>query len=113
MTTRVCGHCHAIVGQDPANERGPDFHDPCIRALPGVLFACCGHAGVEVPYVAFDDGLAVYGRAAIEVMEMIGGHPPREPVRPTTGPPFVVIGPGYRKPSDRAGILPPWESTNK
>lgn len=44
---RPCPKC----GEAPSE----DNHDPCIRNLPGVAFACCGH-GVEQGYIKFEDG---------------------------------------------------------
>ena len=40
-------------------------HDYCIRNLPDVDFACCGH-GVNIPYVKFKNGLIIRGWAQIE-----------------------------------------------
>lgn len=51
-------------------------HDACIANLPGVRYACCGHSMGRVAYVVFDDGLSLYGNAALAAMEMIGGTPP-------------------------------------
>jgi hypothetical protein len=37
-------------------------HDPCIRNLPGVLFACCGHGKRDSGYVYFENGTTIYFR---------------------------------------------------
>lgn len=86
---RPCGHCGWIVGGDPASEKDSSrFHDACIRELPGVIFACCGHGDLTWMdegywhtscYLVFDDGITLYGRAAHAAMEMLGGHPPPLP----------------------------------
>lgn len=41
--------------------RGPDGDDPCIKGLPGVKFACCGHGGrpQSLPYIYFENGVHV------------------------------------------------------
>lgn len=46
--------------------RSPEGHDPCIRNLPGVRFACCGH-GVEHGYVYFENGVCI--RMKVESVE--------------------------------------------
>ena len=42
-----------------------DAHDPCIKNLPGVKFACCGH-GVSEGYIWFENGVIVRGNFEIE-----------------------------------------------
>jgi hypothetical protein len=42
-----------------------DGHDPCIKNLPGVRFACCGH-GEHEGYIMFDNGTLVRGIFKIE-----------------------------------------------
>ncbi len=37
-----------------------DGHDPCLRTLPGVKNACCGH-GVEDGYLQLDMGICITG----------------------------------------------------
>lgn len=39
--------------------RPRDFQDPCIRDLPGVRFACCGHGGLgnQEGYLLFENGV--------------------------------------------------------
>lgn len=41
-----------------------DRHDPCIKNLPGVKFACCGH-GVERGYIWFENGVMIRGNFEI------------------------------------------------
>lgn len=53
----VCEYCHLTCG--------PDEHDPCVRQLPGVVEACCGH-GKRFGYVVFSNGCAVYGIQKVE-----------------------------------------------
>ena len=50
--TAVCPRCRL--------PRTPEGHDPCIRKLPGVTAACCGH-GVRASYVLFADGRVIDG----------------------------------------------------
>lgn len=38
----------------------PEGHDPCIKNLPGVIAACCGH-GTARGFVAFENGLVIRG----------------------------------------------------
>ena len=40
-------------------------HDYCIRNLPGVKNACCGH-GVEEGYIQFEDGRIIRGTFSVE-----------------------------------------------
>lgn len=40
--------------------RTEDGHDPCIKNLPGVKFACCGH-GKKDGYIYFENGIVVNG----------------------------------------------------
>lgn len=49
--------CPACGAPGPDPETG---HDPCIKNLPGVEFACCGH-GRQDGYVMFDDGRVLRG----------------------------------------------------
>lgn len=51
-----CGFC----GRDPV-----DKQDYCIKDLPGVVFACCGH-GVEKGYIRFENGVTIRGRFNVE-----------------------------------------------
>lgn len=44
-----------------ATHRDPTGQDPCIKDLPGVLHACCGH-GYEEGYVAFENGTHMKGQ---------------------------------------------------
>jgi hypothetical protein len=54
--------------------RTPQGHDPCIRDLPGILGACCGHGGGHC-YLD-GDGVRLAGPAAARKMRELGGHPP-------------------------------------
>ena len=66
-------------------ERTKKGHDPCIADLPGVYFACCGHAGagdfndnftgLGIPYIS-EKGSSLYGQIAIDRMRELGGTPP-------------------------------------
>lgn len=49
-----CPECHL--------KRGADGHDPCMGALPGVKYACCGHGGKTMSsdgYIYFENGTVV------------------------------------------------------
>jgi len=48
-------------------------HDPCIKNLPGVMNACCGH-GVEDGYIQFEDGRVIHGKFNVEVWEENSDH---------------------------------------
>lgn len=54
---RPCKKC----GQPPTKEE----HDFCIKNLPGVINACCGH-GVEDGYIQFENGIIIRGKFKIE-----------------------------------------------
>lgn len=41
----VCGEC----GDKPTAEG----HDACLGTLPNIMNACCGHGGLNEPYVQF------------------------------------------------------------
>jgi hypothetical protein len=51
--TRRCPAC--------LKPRTIEGHDPCLGALPGVNFACCGH-GVHRGYISFTNGLIIRGK---------------------------------------------------
>ena len=40
---------------------GKDDHDPCIKNLPGVSNACCGHGDDTQSYIQFRNGVTVRG----------------------------------------------------
>jgi hypothetical protein len=42
-----------------------DEHDPCIKNLPGVKNACCGH-GVDKGYIQFENGVTIRGIFKVE-----------------------------------------------
>lgn len=70
----TCSYC-----QRPRTKAG---HDPCIKNLPGVSFACCGHGGRDaftqsssVPYLV-EGKESVYGYPALDRMRELGGTPP-------------------------------------
>lgn len=40
-------------------------HDDCIKNLPGIIYACCGH-GIEEGYLYFENGIVIRGKFKIE-----------------------------------------------
>jgi hypothetical protein len=52
--------------------------DPCLGWLPGVVGACCGHAGTRdgYPFLVLNDGSRLEGAEALEMMRELGGNPP-------------------------------------
>lgn len=54
---RPCIRCNNY-----ATDKG---HDYCIKNLPGVRNACCGH-GVKEGYIAFEDGTVIRGQFEVE-----------------------------------------------
>ena len=54
---RKCPKCNEYPTEDD--------HDPCIKNLPGVKYACCGH-GVEEGYVVFENGIVLRGEFKIK-----------------------------------------------
>ena len=50
-------------------ERGK--HDPCMRNLPGVVNACCGH-GWQTPYATLKNGLCLHGKALETYLKKVG-----------------------------------------
>lgn len=55
---RPCGYC-GLVNTD-------DGHDGCLGELQGVMNACCGHGQVDIAYLQYWDGSAIYGKRAVE-----------------------------------------------
>ncbi len=53
----TCKRC----GKRP-NKKG---HDYCLRNLPGVRFACCGH-GEQDGYILFENGVTIRGPFKVE-----------------------------------------------
>ena len=71
----VCSYC-----ERPTTRKG---HDPCIANLPGVVFACCGHAGKDAftggwstPYLVEPGRETLYGYRALDRMRELGGALP-------------------------------------
>lgn len=60
---RPCGHC--------GEKSTPDGHDECIRNLPNVRNACCGHGDPGDVYVQFDSGQHIQGQKAIEFLTQV------------------------------------------
>jgi hypothetical protein len=60
---RSCGYCG-----EGNSEKG---HDSCIKNLPGVENACCGHGRVEGAYLVLEGGKRFEGKEAVEVMQML------------------------------------------
>jgi hypothetical protein len=52
LQKRPCPRCGCLATKDG--------HDQCIKNLPGVKAACCGH-GIEMGYVLFENGLLIRG----------------------------------------------------
>jgi hypothetical protein len=76
MTTGYWTRGHWIEGKD--DREGKDIpckrcghlpskkgHDWCLRNLPGVKFACCGH-GEQDGYIMFTNGLTIRGPFTVE-----------------------------------------------
>lgn len=49
---QICGYC---------KRKYTNNHDPCIKNLPGVRNACCGHGDSKQAYVQFEDGRCIRG----------------------------------------------------
>lgn len=52
-TDRPCGYCGV--------NKTLDGHDYCIRDLPGVMNACCGHGSINEAYIQFNNGDRISG----------------------------------------------------
>ena len=57
---RACGYC----GLSNSSEG----HDGCLKTLPCVMNACCGHGDPQDAYVQFLDGSSVHGTDAVEAI---------------------------------------------
>ena len=57
LTDKKCKRC-----KRPPTKEG---HDACLKTLPGVKFACCGH-GVQPGYIMFNNGLVIRGDFKVE-----------------------------------------------
>jgi hypothetical protein len=60
---RACSHCEKL----PTKEG----HDACLKTLPGLQNACCGHGRIDEAYIHFRDGEAIYGADAISIIEIL------------------------------------------
>ena len=53
-------------------------HDACIGTLPNIMNACCGHGGLNEPYVQFytfkDAAKAGYGKDDVDAVNCIRGE---------------------------------------
>ena len=58
IADKPCKRC----GRKPTKEG----HDACLKNLPGVKFACCGH-GEQPGYIMFTDGRVLRGEFKMEV----------------------------------------------
>lgn len=52
-TCKLCG-----------KRRPKNGHDPCIKNLPGVIFACCGHS--KEGYIMFENGVTIRGKFKVD-----------------------------------------------
>lgn len=65
----VCEHCGLKCTRDlNTSEPGkkPQYADPCLGILPGVLFSCCGH-GKGHGYIWFKNGVSIRFEELTEV----------------------------------------------
>lgn len=60
---RPCGHCKL-----PNLATG---HDACLKRLPGLMNACCGHGIIDECYVQFLDGFSVGGKNAKTIIDIL------------------------------------------
>ena len=59
----------------PCNKCGEAFtkegHDACLKTLPGVMNACCGHGSIPDTYVQFLDGFSIHGVDAKLMIDLL------------------------------------------
>lgn len=55
---RPCDHC--------GEHNTPEGHDACLRTLPGVMNACCGHGVITEAYVQFSKDVVIRGQDAVD-----------------------------------------------
>lgn len=67
-SARPCGLCN--------QQRTADGHDGCIRTMPGVENACCGHGETAEAYIVYDGGHRISGEQAIAAFRGAGVGPP-------------------------------------
>lgn len=79
----MCGFC--------GREYQEGDHDPCIRDLPGVKFACCGH-GERTGYVSFENGVYIEFET-----RQIGRMIPYPGLVPTENTPVTPVAPDTRE----------------
>ena len=58
---RPCGYCGQF--------NTPEGHDACLRTLPNVTNACCGHGEIRLAYVQYASGEEKRGSAAIDAFK--------------------------------------------
>lgn len=58
--SRPCGKC----GKHETKEG----HDACLRTLPGLMNACCGHGDNNEAYVQYWDGRTIHGNKATKII---------------------------------------------
>ena len=55
-----CGKCNTLEG-----------HDGCLRTLPNIMNACCGHGIEKDAYLQYWDGKILSGKQAIDIIKLI------------------------------------------
>ena len=69
---QICDDCGLKCTEKQRTNLGkkqkPQYADPCIGVLPGVLYACCGH-GTRDGYIFFENGVTVRFEEFVEVTE--------------------------------------------
>jgi len=61
--SRACGECGEYMDESD--------HDPCIKNLPDVLNACCGHGDIEQCYMMLEDRRCYYGEEALVIINSL------------------------------------------
>ena len=62
---RPCGKCSKFPTQEG--------HDSCLKTLPNVKNACCGHGVPSDAYIQFNDGVSIHGIVAVRKQQSLKG----------------------------------------
>lgn len=60
---RSCGKCN--------QSNTTKGHDACLKTLPGLMNACCGHGKTREAYIQFLDSFCIHGKNAKKIISIL------------------------------------------